>query len=105
MTDNLNLKDSQDIINKLEHISLKLDNLSSISEVCSGAFVGGDSFSNLNPRSVHETFISLSEQLGELSNEVTALALYFYRKQTIEDDKIHTFRTGEQHEYIRVQPG
>ena len=58
------------LIRELEDINLKLDSLSALATVCGSAFISSDSFGNMEPIKVHETFNNVSCQLDEVSKDV-----------------------------------
>lgn len=66
------------LIRELEDIILKLDSLSALATVCGSAFISSDSFGNMAPREVHETFNNVSCQIEEVSKDVQMVIKGFY---------------------------
>lgn len=66
------------LIRELEAIIVKLDSLSALATVCGSAFISSDSFGNMAPREVHETFNNVSCQIEEASKDVQMVIKGFY---------------------------
>ena len=73
-------------LGELEEISIKLDGLSALATVCGSAFISSDSFGNMHPREVHESFNNMSRQIKELSKDVQMVIKGFYEKEGAEND-------------------
>ena len=54
-------------VKELDDIIMKLENLSALATVCGSAFIDKNSFSNVAPMEVHQTFNSISNQIKEIS--------------------------------------
>ncbi len=65
-------------IDLVEGIIMKLESLSALATVCGSAFITEDSFSNLNPREVHQTFNNIHSQLDEAVKDVNMLLVAIY---------------------------
>lgn len=77
-------------VNKMDDIILKLDTISALAKVCGSAFVQRDSFSNMGPRDVHNSFNNLSQQIEDVSKEVSVLMA------AIEENKL--LKVGDQND-------
>lgn len=68
-------------VQTLEDIVLKLDELTALATVCGSAFIAADSFENMNPRAVHESFNNISSQIEHVSGDVSALIDTIHRSR------------------------
>ena len=70
-------------VNRLDDINIKLETMSALARVCGSAFIQRDSFSNMAPRDVHNSFENLSQQLEDVSKEVAVLIASFYEDRKL----------------------
>ena len=65
-------------VKELDDIIMKLENLSALATVCGSAFIDKNSFSNVAPMEVHQTFNNISNQIGEISADASGIMAAIY---------------------------
>lgn len=69
-------------VDRLDDIILKVETLSALATVCGSAFIERGSFSNMNPRDVHNSFNNMSRQLQEVYESANAIMVSIYGSRT-----------------------